>query len=255
MVLPLRDENPTVRPAVLTILLIVANVVVFVFLQPSSFKLPNMADPSQLNAEVFLYEHAAVPCEITHGHALSPALIHECEGSTLVQAGNARPAFPHKNVYLAAIVSMFLHASWFHLLGNMLFLWIFGNNVEDRFTSVGYLLFYVVAGIAATAAHVLTQPNSITPVLGASGAIAGVMGAYIVMFPRARILTIVPLFFFFFMRLPAWVVLGGWFLLQFATNPNSGVAAAAHIGGFAFGVAVAWVARPFITPRHELPRY
>ena len=147
--------------------------------------------------------------------------------------------FPDKNVFLAVLVSMFLHGSWLHLRGNMLFLWIFGNNIEDRLGQVGYAFFYLVAGVAAALAHIATQPSSIVPVVGASGAIAGVMGAYLVLFPKARILTIIPLFIFLqFVYLPAYVVLLGWFVLQFFTNPNTGVAAAAHIGGFVFGAAI-----------------
>jgi membrane associated rhomboid family serine protease len=138
-------------------------------------------------------------------------------------------------------VSMFLHASWAHVLGNLLFLWIFGNNVEERLGSYVYAAFYVVGGIVATGAYVLAKPDSTVPVLGASGAIAAVMGAYLVWFPRARVLSVVPPIFFLPFYLPAYVVLGGWFVLQFLTDPNSGVAWIAHVGGFAFGVAVAFV--------------
>ena len=149
-------------------------------------------------------------------------------------------AFPDKNVFLAVVVSMFLHGSWLHVLGNMLFLWVFGNNIEDRLGPVGYAVFYLASGVAAAAAHIATQADSTVPVVGASGAVAGVMGAYLVLYPKARILTVIPLFIFLqFVHLPAFVVLIGWFVLQFFTNPNTGVAVAAHIGGFVFGAAVA----------------
>jgi membrane associated rhomboid family serine protease len=144
-------------------------------------------------------------------------------------------------------VSMFLHGSWAHLLGNMLFLWIFGNNVEDRFGKARYAFFYLVCGVAAAGAHIATQASSTNPVIGASGAIAGVMGAYLVMFPHARILTLIVIIFFIqFVYLPAYVVLLGWFVIQFFTNPNTGVAVVAHIGGFIAGAGLALVARPFL---------
>jgi membrane associated rhomboid family serine protease len=262
MVLPLRDENPTRRRAYVTLALIAANVIIFVSYEPSSFRA--LHDPSvsteagsQSNqlppGFTFLVGHAAVPCEVTHGKALSPQLADECLNHVgLRQAESSTPFFKRKNVYLAVLVSMFLHASWAHLLGNMLFLWIFGNNVEDRLGPIPYLAFYAVCGTAAAAAHIYSDPNSLVPVLGASGAIAGVMGAYLVFFPRARILSIVPLFFFFFVRLPAWLVLVGWFVLQFFTGPNSGVAWIAHVGGFVAGVIIAFMVRPRVM-RDELP--
>ena len=133
---------------------------------------------------------------------------------------------------------MFLHGSILHVLGNMLFLWIFGNNIEDQLGSIGFLALYLVGGIVASLVYVAGNLHSVTPVLGASGAIAVVMGAYIIWFPRARVLTIIlPLFFLPF-YLPAAVVLGFWFVLQFFTQSSSGIATLAHIGGFAFGAVV-----------------
>ena len=116
-----------------------------------------------------------------------------------------RPLYPHKNIYLAVLVSMFLHGSWLHVLGNMLFLWVFGNNVEDRLGTFGFAVFYVLAGLVASAAHIAANLHSVAPFLGASGAIAGVMGAYLVFWPRARIFTIL---LFIPLYLPAWFVLG-----------------------------------------------
>jgi membrane associated rhomboid family serine protease len=146
------------------------------------------------------------------------------------------------------IYSMFLHGSFLHLAGNMLFLWVFGNNVEDHMTPIGFLLFYLAVGILAMVAHVLPDTGSTTPVIGASGAIAGVMGAYLVLWPRARILTFVPLFLFFVAYLPAGLVLALWFGLQFLTNPNSGVAWVAHVGGFAAGALIALALRGIFGP-------
>jgi membrane associated rhomboid family serine protease len=141
---------------------------------------------------------------------------------------------------------MFMHGSVAHVLGNMLFLWIFGNNVEDRMGPAVYLLFYLAAGAVATFTFVGLNVHSTVPLVGASGAIAGVMGAYLVWFPRARVLSLVG---FIPIYLPAMFVLGFWFVLQFLTNPNEGVAWQAHVGGFVTGVVVAWLTRPFFGPR------
>jgi membrane associated rhomboid family serine protease len=210
-------------------------------------------DPSQ---EVeFLARHAAIPCEVVHAKPISNQLSQQCDGQLAIPGlpGSTEP-FPHKNVFLALVVSMFLHGSWFHVLGNMLFLWIFGNNIEERLGPVGYSVFYLVAGVVAAFAHIATQANSTVPVVGASGAIAGVMGAYLVLYPKARVLTIIPLFIFLqFVYLPAYVVLIGWLILQFFTNPNTGVAVAAHIGGFIFGAAVGLFRRGTAQPAGPLP--
>jgi len=245
MVLPLRDENPTRRRAIVTIALIAINLVLFVAYEPPAFRAVDNRSVEDLQ-EDFLYEHAAVPCELTRGHPISQSLARECVGGAQFrQTGNTRPPFPHKNIYFAVILSMFLHASWLHVLFNMLFLWIFGNNVEDRVGPLPYLVLYLLWGLAATAAHVLSAPDSITPVLGASGAIAGVMGAYLVFFPRARIVSIIPVLFFFPFRIPAWVFLIVWFVTQFFTGPNTGVAWVAHVGGFVAGAVTALMIRPW----------
>ena len=148
---------------------------------------------------------------------------------------------------MSIFTAMFLHAGWLHIGGNMLFLWVFGNNVEDRLGRIRYLLFYLVSGVIATLAQVATGPNSALPTLGASGAIAGVLGAYLVMFPRRKVLTLVFFFIITWVYLPAVAVLGAWFLLQAFSGVASlskhvhtgGVAFFAHIGGFAFGALMA----------------
>jgi membrane associated rhomboid family serine protease len=232
MVIPIRDDLPTTSKPILTIAIIAACIFIYGFVQPHN-----------ADQEVeFLAEHAAIPCEVVHAKPISNELSQECDGQLRIPgepvSSPAEP-FPGKNVFLAIVVSMFLHGSWLHVLGNMLFLWIFGNNVEDRLGPIGYAVFYLVSGVVAAITHIATQANSTVPVVGASGAIAGVMGAYLVLFPKARVLTIIPLFIFLqFVYLPAWVVLLGWLVLQFFTNPNTGVAVAAHIGGFIFGAAV-----------------
>jgi membrane associated rhomboid family serine protease len=222
--LPLRDENPTRRRAYVTILLILINVGVYFLWQPPA------SDPT---SAVFEYQHAAVPCEITTHEALSVA---EIQTGTCASHDGMPKAFPHKRVLLAIVVSMFLHGGLVHLGGNMLFLWIFGNNVEDRIGPVRYVLFYFVAGVLATLAHVALQPHSTVPVLGASGAIAGIMGAYLIWYPNAPVLTWV---FFFPARVRAKWLLLFWFVSQFFVNPNEGVAWGAHVGGFVFGALFA----------------
>ncbi|MBI2168309.1 MAG: rhomboid family intramembrane serine protease [Actinobacteria bacterium] len=246
LVIPLRDENPTTRTPLITLLIIAANVFIFFAVQPQDFGMTgDLSDSAAAEGEQteFLYRNAAIPCEVRQLEPLSAPQIQtgECQGPFV----EGDPFFPDKSVLLSVLASMFLHGGLLHLGGNMLFLWIFGNNIEERFGVVGYVTFYVFAGLVATAAHVLTQANSTIPVIGASGAIAGVMGAYLVFFPQARVLSLVPIFFFIqIVRLPAAAVLGLWFVMQFFTNPNSGVAWAAHVGGFLAGAAVAFLLRP-----------
>jgi membrane associated rhomboid family serine protease len=241
MVIPLRDDNPTRTKPVVTLGLIIACVVIYFGVQPKESG----------KGEEFLYEYAAIPCEVVKGRPLTVPEVLET-----FRAGDATacsdqplgpPLEPDKKVYLSMLFSMFFHGSILHLGGNMLFLWIFGNNVEDRLGKVGYLGFYLVTGFIAAAVHIVTELGSTIPVIGASGAIAGVMGAYLVFFPRATVLTIIPLFIFIqFVHLPAFVVLLGWFFLQFFTAPETGVAVMAHIGGFVAGAALALLIKPFL---------
>jgi membrane associated rhomboid family serine protease len=152
--------------------------------------------------------------------------------------------FRHKNVWLALVTSIFLHGSILHLAGNMLFLWVFGNNIEDHLGHVAYLVFYLAAGIIATAAHIAVQPDSTLPVVGASGAIAGVMGAYLVWFPRARVTTLIILIIIpIVTSMPAMWLLLLWFVSQFFTAADSSVAWVAHVAGFLLGVLVAALVR------------
>jgi membrane associated rhomboid family serine protease len=252
MVIPIRDENPTHRLPIVTIALIAVNLVVFFALQ-----LPRDSDPSFIpglsEADELNYEYAAIPCELTDGQPLDVAqfVTQECDaeirGVDVIDGD--REVFPDKRVYLAVLFSMFMHGSILHVLGNMLFLWIFGNNVEDRFGPIAFLFFYLLCGVAATAAHVAFNTGSTVPTIGASGAIAGVMGAYIVWWPHARVLSIIPIVFFFgFLELPAGVVLAIWFVMQFFTNPNEGVAWLAHVGGFVTGAAIAYALRRVLPP-------
>ena len=159
---------------------------------------------------------------------------------------------------------MFLHGSFLHLAGNMLFLWIFGNNVEDYFGHIRFALFYLACGVVGAMAHILVHPGSNVPVIGASGAISGVLGAYFLLFPRARVLTLVPIFFFFyFIELPAYFFLGVYILLQILYGLPSimgtqaaapGVAWLAHLGGFFAGIALLMIIRKRRGFRNRIPR-
>jgi membrane associated rhomboid family serine protease len=243
-VIPLKDYNPTRRRAVVTLLVIAVNVVVYFFVQPHG---SSTVDPQseQVREATFTYEHAAIPCEIAHDRPLNVGDVQTgCDS-----VPSAPAAFPHKNVYLAVLYSMFLHANLLHIGGNMLFLWIFGNNIEDVMGVIGYVLFYLVSGVVAAGAFVISDPSSVTPIVGASGAIAGVMGAYLVLFPNVRIRSLLFLgFFVLFRDISAKWLLLFWFVLQFFTAPSSGVAWVAHVGGFAFGAIVALVLRTRLRP-------
>jgi membrane associated rhomboid family serine protease len=218
-VFPLYDKNPTELFPFLTLALMFACVALWVLIQGGGF------DERLHTASVCNY--GAIPAEIT-----GSAMGGEPQMCTL---GGHRAT--------ALFTSMFMHGSWMHLIGNMWFLWIFGNNVEDSMGHLRFLLFYLIAGVAAAGAHIFTDPASTIPMVGASGAISGVMGAYLVLYPKARIDTL--FFFVFFIRvvpLPAWVLLGYWMVLQiggsFATTVagGGGVAYGAHVGGFLAGL-------------------
>ncbi len=234
--LPLKDENPTSTTPFVTFAIIAACVLIFFG--------PQGGASDQQEALAFNLEYAAIPCEIFTGESLSVQEVEDTfsgGNTTACQDGEASPsAFPDKNPFLGALTSIFLHGSIMHLLGNMWSLWIFGNNIEDRLGHVKYTVFYLVGGVVATIAHYLIQPSSTIPVVGASGAIAAIMGAYLVWFPNAPIRTIV---FYFLRDITAKWFLGIWFVLQFFTGANSGVAWMAHVGGFVFGVVIGLLVR------------
>jgi membrane associated rhomboid family serine protease len=247
-VIPIRDANPTRRMPILTLALIAANVVVFLLWQPTF--------GSELEQQFFFLCNAEIPFETTHqenlaeGGADARSAIEEDfgfgAGSVLQQ--RLRQECPDKSWLASVFVAMFLHGGWLHIAGNMLFLWVFGNNVEDRLGYLVYPLFYVMGGLAATGLQVAFDPNSAIPSLGASGAIGAVLGAYAVIFPHARVTTLVIFFFITVVEVPAAMVLVVWFLLQLfsgvgslGTQVGGGVAYWAHVGGFAFGAVVAWL--------------
>ncbi len=219
--IPIRDDAPRFRTPYVTYFLIAINVVVFLF--------EVMLGPAA--REQFIFQFGVIPAEITGW------------------IGGVR-GFTAAGAVVPILTSMFLHASWLHLIGNMWVLWIFGDNIEDHLGHFKYLVFYLVTGVAAALLHTALNPAMRIPSVGASGAIAGVMGAYFVLFPSARVLTIVPLFVFItFLWLPAWIVLGYWFVLQFLTGAATSIAATsrttgggiafwAHVGGFVAGIAL-----------------
>ena len=250
--LPIRDENPTFSTPYVTILLIAINVVVF-------FTEPVFATGREGAIDQIKYFacRAAIPFEVTHG----VRAVDELRGNDFppdpeasVYAIAERVECPRKNVWLSILTSMFLHGGLLHIAGNMLFLWVFGNNVEDRLGKIKYILFYLGSGIAATYAQSYVFPSSATPLIGASGAIAGVLGAYLLMFPRARIrhlllILVIPIFF----DLPAAWSIGLWFLLQLLQGVGSvatetGVAYMAHVGGFLAGMLLLLLFRPKPAP-------
>jgi membrane associated rhomboid family serine protease len=235
--IPLKDYNPTRHHAFVTLGLIVACCAVYFLVQPAgrSTNLRTTAGGATCADLAFNLHHAAIPTELVHGHPLNEATAEAIVADTGCPVLGPEGA-PHKNVWLAVVVSMFLHGGLLHLGGNMLFLWIFGNNIEDRLGRVRYLLFYLAAGVVATASQVALDPSSVLPMIGASGAIAGVMGAYLLLYPNARILS---LLFVFPVEIRAKWLLGFWFVSQFFLSPSSGVAWGAHVGGFVFGALLA----------------
>lgn len=250
--LPLRDRNPTRRPAFVTwaIILICVGVYFFVQERPGSTDVVDVEGGGivEIDRSVrFTLEFAAVPCEITQGRPLTlEEVVHTyARGDREACDADERGPrlFPDKQVWLAALTSIFLHGSLLHLGGNMLFLWVFGNNIEDHLGHVAYLAFYVVAGVVAAAGHIAMQPDSTLPVVGASGAIAGVMGAYLVWFPRAPVTSVVLFIIPVITVVDAAWLLGLWFVSQFFTAPDSSVAWVAHVTGFVFGVLVGLVVR------------
>jgi rhomboid family protein len=245
--IPIHDDNPTLRRAWVTIALIAINLVAFL-LEPvaMSFSGNPSSAADVCHQEAFFRRYAAIPRELTTNRQL-PLTIEDnraprIEGNQ-VACPVGRPTYD-KLPALSVLFAMFLHGSWLHLLGNMLFLWVFGNNVEDRLGRVRYLLFYLVCGYAATYGFALADPNSTTTLVGASGAIAGVLGAYLILFPRARVTSLVPFLLFLPARLPAWIVLGSWFVLQYiyaqgaSVGAGAGVAYLAHVVGFIAGMVL-----------------
>ena len=241
---PYKDDNPTELTPVVTVAIIAANVLVFLFAQGMGSSEPLARSVCQLGL---------IPAELLHrappgsGIELAPGIA--C----------AVDAAPH---YWTVLTSMFSHGGWFHLLGNMWFLWVFGNNIEDAMGHARFVVFYLLCGLAAAAAQVFVNPASTVPMVGASGAISGVLGAYLLLYPRVRVHTLLFLgFYVTTVALPAYVMLGYWILLQLVGGLGSltaleqgGVAFFAHVGGFVAGLLlIRLFARPDVLQRRPTP--
>ncbi|MDP9293257.1 MAG: rhomboid family intramembrane serine protease [Actinomycetota bacterium] len=237
---PLKDNIPTDRFPVVTVALIVANVLMYFLFQKGGISLGDPSGPHYLDN---LVRYANVPYEVTHP---GQQCIVDFSSGVAECGSRIGDRFDLPPTYLTVFTSMFMHGGLLHLGGNMLFLWIFGNNVEDSMGPVKFLAFYLIGGLAATAAQVAISPNAAIPNIGASGAVAGVLGGYALLFPRARVVTVIFIVFFFtILELPALLILGFWFVQQVLfgyfdlttpTGGGGGVAYFAHIGGFAFGL-------------------
>jgi membrane associated rhomboid family serine protease len=218
--IPLKDDNPTQTFPLITIGLVAINILIYVY----------QLTLSSEGLETFLFRYGAIPGR----------LIHPFGGDQV---------FPRSIPFgLTIFSSMFLHGGMFHLLGNMLYLWIFGNNVEDYLGHVKYIIFYLISGFFAAFIHTLSDLNSPIPMIGASGAIAGVLGAYLVLFPRANVSTLfIFIIFFKIIKVPAVLILGLWFLLQLlnAGTVGGSVAWYAHVGGFLTGVVLIRIFKSF----------
>jgi membrane associated rhomboid family serine protease len=285
-VLPLKDNNPTARFPVLTVALIVINVAVFIW--QLNFSTDQDLDQVGFGAiDQSALEYGAIPYRITHPDT------GDCSGGAVAETGGqfaagvvcpgtkdydeavaigredpgAQPIPVDQAVWwVTLITSMFMHGGILHIAGNMLFLWVFGNNIEDRLGRVKFLLFYVLAGLIAVYTQAVIDTGSTAPTIGASGAIAGVLGAYALLFPKARVLTLIFIIFFVtLVEIPALILLAVWFILQFVpalgqvaveTGGGEGVAYFAHVGGFVFGLAVAAVMLQITgrRDREETPR-
>jgi membrane associated rhomboid family serine protease len=275
-VFPLKDNIPTERFPFVTVALIAINVFVFLFLQhPTGF--------SSVDNETVV-KYGAIPYELTHpgkhcgyGDKVTPGgklvtstkgtvvcegrVVQTSEGPTRIRSVTGS----QPSTWVTIFTAMFMHGGFLHIIGNMLFLWIFGNNVEDAMGPLKFLVFYLLSGVAALALQVAFNTDSTVPTIGASGAIAGVLGGYILLYPRARVLTLIFLIFFVtFIEVPAVLVLGLWFLQQLyfgvadLSDPTGGgVAYFAHIGGFAFGLIFirVFATRARRPPEPRLPVY
>ena len=224
--IPYRDENETQRRAIVTGTIIGLNVFSWLFIQGAGAEFPLAKSVCELGL---------IPAEITASVAAGKGFPM---GPGLVCTTDPGRQISH------LLTSMFLHGSWMHLIGNMWFLWLFGNNVEDSMGRLRFVAFYLLTGLAAAIGQIITTPDSVIPMVGASGAISGVMGGYLILYPRVKVYVLLPIFIFFTsVALPAWMMLGYWFFIQLASGFLSsdevgGVAFWAHIGGFVAGVVL-----------------
>ena len=222
MFFPIKDYNPTKTIPHITIALIILNVFVFMYQN-------YMAEPGLSH---YVNHYSMVPYEVTHLKNVKVLVDRDMFGQPVFQERALPPL-------MSIISSMFMHGSIMHLLGNMLFLWIFGNNIEDYLGKVLFILFFLVSGTGAAFLHILFNLNSLTPVIGASGAVSGVMGAYLILYPKAKIKTLVFIFIIVtFVDIPAGIFLALWFIFQFFYTSSGGIAWLAHVGGFIAGASL-----------------
>jgi membrane associated rhomboid family serine protease len=286
--IPLKDNIPTSRFPILTVLLIVANIAVFIWqltFSNDEYASPGLRSLGITERDQNAIEYGAIPYRLLHpGKDCAMGAVQRedkpprvdvvCQGTEDYDEAEGHPAgapfveLDEPPWWATVFTSMFMHGGILHLAGNMLFLWVFGNNIEDSMGRVRFLLFYVLAGIAAIYAQSLLEPNSTLPTIGASGAVAGVLGGYILLHPRARVLTmIIIVFFFTFIEIPALIMLGIWFVLQAIPAVGGlavpdiagggGIAYLAHVGGFIFGLATIklWANRRREVPSTTSPAY
>ena len=269
--IPIKDENPTLKTAYVTIGLIAINIIVF-FTEPVLASgriheelnvIPACSQEAKACNQLRYFAcNGAIPYELTHGERAGDVIARGAQfttGQENISAVMERISCPRKNIWLSILKSMFLHGSILHIVFNMLFLWVFGNNVEDRLGKVKFVAFYLLAGTAAAYAQSYVFPDSAVPLIGASGAVAGILGAYILMFPRARIRTLLILIIFITMiEVPAYLMIGYWFLTNLLSSVGSvsgdtGVAYMAHVGGFLAGMLLLLVFRPRRPQQSALP--
>lgn len=238
MVIPVHDANPVRRTPVVTYTLIALCTAVFLLGPLSGFNASYGGGHTLQCAQALYFDRwGVIPAELLHGR-LPVARLG-------LPAGCAAPAGDARTPLVSVLTAMFLHGSWLHLVGNMLFLYVFGDNVENRMGRTGFALFYVAAGYLATYGFAFGHPGDTHALVGASGAISGALGAYLYLYPKARVTSLFPFLFFVPLRFPAWAVLGFWFVLQWLAAQTArggpGIAYLAHLVGFTFGFLCAWV--------------
>ena len=259
VVLPVHDENPLRRTPWVTYALVAANVIVLLLTPASRDSVTGPSARAQVCSQTAFYDHyAAIPRELTTNHQLRLVATGQ-PGPRPDTCYVSKPPY-HKEPALSVLFAMFLHAGWLHLLGNMLFLIVFGNNIEDRFRKLPFLLFYLFCGYVAAYGFAFANQASVQPLIGASGAIDGVLGAYLVIYPRAKVWSLLPFLFFIPVRIPAWLVLGSWFVLQwlysagYAAAGGGDVAYLAHVFGFLAGLVVGLLVRA-ASPAPQYPAH
>jgi membrane associated rhomboid family serine protease len=241
VVIPIHDKNPVRRTSYVTFALIALNFAVFL-IGPTASVVGSPTAAQACTEQRYFVEHGAIPHELVTNQQLAPAQEPRAADTAAGRVECQLGPLPHKIPFVSVLTAMFIHAGWLHLLGNMLFLYVFGNNVEDRLGRIHFLLFYLCGGYLATYVFATVNPSSTAPLVGASGAIAAVLGAYLFMFPKARVTSLVPFLLFLPLRFPAWLVLGSWFILQLPSvqhllgvPTDDTVAYVAHVAGFIAG--------------------